>query len=108
METINLNDMNDVTTLRKLKQNENYRRFYANNRERLIKEKNEYRKTHEEAKKHNLITNRMKYYVKKGLFTDITNRDIAWLITAYIVNNDLSIKKLPYIKHEYLNGTISI
>ena len=83
---------------RKNKRYEYNRRYYLNNREKLIKRNMEYNKHFE---KHNEISNlhgRIRYYFKKGYFN---NREDALNITNYLINNNLSIKYIPFVK-EYL------
>ena len=72
------------------------RRYYLNNREKLIKRNMEYNKHFE---KHNEISNlhgRIRYYFKKGYFI---NREEAIKITNYLINNNLSIKFIEFVKY---------
>ena len=72
------------------------RRYYLNNREKLIKRNMEYNKHFE---KHNEISNlhgRIRYYLKKDYFI---YREEAIKITNYLINNNLSIKYIEFAKY---------
>ena len=72
------------------------RKYYLKNRERLIKNHMIYNKHYE---RHNSISNlhgRIRYYFKKGYFN---NREDALNITNYLINNNLSIKFIEYVKY---------
>ena len=75
---------------------ENDRRYYLKNREKIIKKNIEYNKHYE---RHNEISNlhgRIRYYFKKGYFI---NREEAIKITNYLINNNLSIKFIEFVKY---------
>ena len=76
------------------------RKFYYNNREKIIKEKTEYSKHYEKHNENSNLYTRVKYYCKKGYFENV-DRNEAIEITNYLINNNLSIKYIPFVK-EYL------
>ena len=72
------------------------RKYYVNNREKIIKKHIEYNKNYE---RHNSISNlhgRIRYYFKKGYFN---NGEDTLNITNYLINNNLSIKFIEYVKY---------
>ena len=75
---------------------ENDRRYYLKNRERLIKKYTEYNKHYERHNEISNISSRFNYYCKKGYFN---NREEAKKITKYLINNNLSIKFIEFVKY---------
>ena len=73
------------------------RKFYYNNREKIIKEKTEYSKHYEKAHENSNLYTRVKYYYNKGYFNDI-ERNQAVEITRYLIKNKLSSKNIEYVK----------
>ena len=73
------------------------RKFYYNNREKIIKEKTEYSKHYEKARENSNLYTRVKYYFNKGYFDDIERKQ-AVEITRYLINNKLSSKNIEYVK----------
>ena len=84
----------------KCKKSEYARRYYLKHRERLIKENTEYFKHYEKAQENTRLYNRVKYYYNNGTFKNV-DRNEAIEITKYLINNNLSIKYIPFVK-EYL------
>ena len=80
----------------KCKKTEYNRRYYLKNRERLIKENMEYNKHYEKRNEISNLYGRIRYYFKKGYFN---NREEAIKITNYLINNNLSIKFIEYVKY---------
>ena len=76
------------------------RRYYLKHRERLITENTEHFKHYEKAKENTRLYNRVKYYYNNGSFKNV-NRNEAIEITKYLINNNLSIKYIPFVI-EYL------
>ena len=74
------------------------RKFYYNNREKIIKEKTEYSKHYEKAHENSILYTRVKYYYNKGYFNDI-ERNQAVEITRYLIKNKLSSKNIEYVKY---------
>ena len=74
------------------------RRYYLKNRERLIKKYTEYCKHYEKAQENTRLYKRLEYYIKKNIFNDV-NRSDALEITKYLINNNLSIKHIEYVKY---------
>ena len=74
------------------------RRYYLKNRERLIKKYKEYCKHYEKAQENTRLYKRLEYYIKKNIFNDV-NRSDALEITKYLINNNLSIKHIEYVKY---------
>ena len=72
------------------------RRYYLKNREKIIKKNVEYNKHYEKHNEISNISNRFNYYCKKGYFN---NREEARKITNYLINNNLSIKFIEYVKY---------
>ena len=81
---------------KKCKRAEYNRRYYLNNREKLIKRNMEYNKHFEKHNEISNVSNRFNYYCKKGYFN---NREEARKITNYLINNNLSIKFIEYVKY---------
>ena len=73
------------------------RKFYYNNREKIIKEKTEYSKHYEKHNENSNLYTRVKYYYNKGYFNDI-ERNQAVEITRYLIKNKLSSKNIEYVK----------
>ena len=84
----------------KCKRAEWSRKYYVNNREKIIKQKMEYNKHYEKHNENSNLYTRVKYYCKKGYFENV-DRNEAIEITNYLINNNLSIKYIPFVK-EYL------
>ena len=84
----------------KCKKSEYNRIYYLKHTERLIKENTEYFKHYEKAQDNTRLYNRVKYYYNNGTFKNV-NRNEAIEITKYLINNNLSIKYIPFVK-EYL------
>ena len=78
------------------------RKFYYNNREKIIKEKTEYSKHYEKARENTNLYTRVKYYYNKGYFDDI-ERKKAVEITKYLINNKLSSKNIEYVKYWFFH-----
>ena len=76
------------------------RRYYLKHRERLIKENTEHFKHYEKRFFNTRLYNRVKYYYNNGTFKNV-NRNEAIEITKYLINNNMSIKYIPFVK-EYL------
>ena len=74
------------------------RKYYYNNREKIIKEKTEYSKHYEKHNENSNLYTRVKYYCKKGYFENVDRND-ALNITNYLINNNLSIKFIEYVKY---------
>ena len=74
--------------------------YYLKHRERLIKKYTEYCKHYEKAQENTRLYNRVKYYYNNGTFKNV-NRNEAIEITKYLINNNMSIKYIPFVK-EYL------
>ena len=81
----------------KNKRYEYNRRYYLKNREKLIKKYTEYCKHYEKAQENTRLYKRLEYYIKKDIFNDV-NRSDALEITKYLINNNLSIKYIPFVK----------
>ena len=75
---------------------ENDRRYYLKNKEKLIKKHVEYNKYYEKHNENSNLCNRFNYYCKKGYFD---NREEARKITNYLINNNLNIKFIEYVKY---------
>ena len=75
---------------------ENNRRYYLKNREKLIKKHVEYNKHYEKHNENSNLCNRFNYYCKKGYFD---NREEARKIKNYLINNNLSIKFIEFVKY---------
>ena len=75
---------------------ENDRRYYLKNREKLIKKHVEYNKHYEKHNENSNLCNRFNYYCKKGSFND---REEAKKIPKYLINNNLSIKFIEFVKY---------
>ena len=82
----------------KNKRYEYNRRYYLKNREKLIKKYTEYCKHYEKAQENTRLYKRLEYYIKKDIFNDV-NRSDALEITKYLINNNLSIKYIEYVKY---------
>ena len=82
----------------KCKKSEYNRRYYLKNRERLIKENVEHFKHYEKKEYYTRLYNRMNYYNKTGIFENVDRND-ALNITNYLINNNLSIKFIEYVKY---------
>ena len=72
------------------------RKYYLNNREKIIKKKMKYNKNNKNFKQNARRFSRLNYYYKNGYFNDV-ERDEAREITKYLINNKLSIKFLPFV-----------
>ena len=72
------------------------RRYYLKNREKIIKKNIEYNTHYERHNEISNISSRFNYYCKKGYFN---NREEAIKITNYLINNNLSIKFIEYVKY---------
>ena len=113
MEIINnqIKQLENEKVLRELEQkNKRYecnRRYYLKNREKLIKKYTEYNKHYEKAQENTRLYKRLEYYIKKNIFNDV-NRSDAIEITQYLINNNLSIKFIEFVKywHELINMSI--
>ena len=103
MENINplINILENEKLFKELEhKNRNYqytRKFYYNNREKIIKEKTEYSKHYEKAHENSNLYTRVKYYYNKGYFNDIQRKQ-AVEITRYLMRNKLSSKNIEYVK----------
>ena len=80
----------------KIRRAENDRRYYLKNREKIIKKHIEYNKHYERQNEISNICSRYNYYCKKEYFN---NREEARKITIYLINNNLSIKFIEYVKY---------
>ena len=60
------------------------KKYYLNNREKIINKKMEYNKTNKNFKENTRILSRLNYYYKNGYFIDIS-RDEAIEITKYLI-----------------------
>ena len=72
----------------------------------IINKKRKYRRQIQQSKLIQGNTLGMKYYIKKGLFDDVENKADMWIITKYIVDNNLKIKNLEEVKNEYFDGLL--
>ena len=72
------------------------RKYYLNNREKIIKEKKKYNKTNKNFRENTRIFSRLNYYYKNRYFNYV-ERDEAIEITKYLINNKLSIKFIPFV-----------
>ena len=81
---------------KKCKRAEWSRKYYLNNREKIIKQKMCYNKHYEKHNENSNLYTRVKYYYNKGYFD---NREEARKITNYLINNNLSIKFIEYVKY---------
>ena len=72
------------------------RKYYINNKEKIIKQKMYYNKHYEKHNEISNLCNRFNYYCKKGYFD---NREEARKITNYLINNNLSIKYIEFAKY---------
>ena len=82
----------------KNKRYEYNRRYYLKNREKLIKKYTEYSKHYEKAHENNNLYKRLEYYIKKNILNDVNKSD-AIEITKYLINNNLTIKHIEYVKY---------
>ena len=82
------------------KKSEYNRRYYLKHRERLITKYTEYSKHYEKAQENTKLYNRVKYYYNNGTFKNV-DRNEAIEITKYLINNNLSIKYIPFVS-QYL------
>ena len=80
------------------KKSEYNRRYYLKHRERLITKYTEYGKHYEKAQENTRLYKRLEYYIKKNIFNDVKRSD-ALEITKYLINNNLSIKHIEYVKY---------
>ena len=81
----------------KNKRYEYNRRYYLKNREKLIKKYTEYCKHYEKAQENTRLYKRLEYYIKKDIFNGV-HRSNALEITKCLINNNLSIKYIPFVK----------
>ena len=58
----------------------------------------EYNKHYEKHNENSNLYTREKYYCKKGYFENVDRND-ALNITNYLINNNLSIKFIEYVKY---------
>ena len=72
------------------------RKYYLNNKEKIIKQKMEYNKHYEKHNENSNLYTRVKYYYNKGYFD---NREEAIKITNYLIKNNLSIKFIEFVKY---------
>ena len=80
------------------------RRYYLKNREKIIKKNIEYNTHYETHNEISNISSRLNYYCKKGYFND---REEAKKITKYLINNNLSIKYIEYVKFRFKLNNIN-
>ena len=72
------------------------RKYYLKNREKIIKQKMGYNKNYEKQNEISNLHRRIRYYFKKDYFI---NREEAIKITNYLINNNLSIKFIEFVKY---------
>ena len=73
------------------------RKYYLNNREKIIKQKMYYNKHYEKHNENSNLYTRVRYYYNNGYFNDI-ERNQAVEITRYLIKNKLSSKNIEYVK----------